>query len=319
MTTMGRRGFMKTAASAAFGASVGAEIAGSRIAPAGAAPMDGLPMPTRRLGKTGYEVSVCSLGGFRGPIGVDEWEDPDPRSQALAIINHAVDLGVNFINTAPTYGDGASETHFGEALHDRRDEVFISTQTTIKTDEGVEEAFEKSCERLQTGHVDVYFFHGVSSMDDLDAVLDRENGAIRAFERLREKDRVRRIGISGHSSATHIEAMQRYDFDCVFVTMNPAGFRMDDPENLREMLGIAEEKDVGVLGMKALCGRQVGDFLEGEMTVEKALGYALSMPIATAVIGMHTLDHVDENVRAAKQFEPFDEETLRRLEDQARA
>ena len=305
MATIGRRGFMKVAATAALSASAGKGFRGLHSHSAGAAEVDDLPMPTRRLGKTDYDVSVCSLGGFRGPIG-DGREAPEPRADALAIINRALDLGVNFINTAPTYGDGASETHFGEVLRHRRGEVFVSIQTTMKTRDGVEDAFEKSCERLQTDYLDIYMFHGVSTIGDLDAVLDRETGAIRAFERLREQGRIRHIGITGHSSATHMEAMKRYDFDCVFATMNPAGFRMNDPQNLRDMLAMAEDKDVGVLGMKILCGRDAGSFLEGDMSVEKALGYALSLPIATAVIGMHTLGHVEENVRAAKHHESSD-------------
>lgn len=297
MAAIGRRGFMKVAATAAWSAGQG--MRGFAGDSAGGAEVADVPMPTRRLGKTNYDVSVCSLGGFRGPIG-DEWEDSEPRGEALAIINRALDLGVNFINTAPTYGAGGSEKHFGEVLRDRRSEVFVSLQTTLKTAADVEDGFRQSCERLQTDYVDIYMFHGVSTIEDLETVLDRKTGAIRAFERLREQGRIRHIGITGHSSATHQEAIRRYDFDCVFVTMNPVGFRMNDPQNLRDMLAMAEDRDVGVLGMKILCGRDASNFLDGSMDVEKALGYALRLPVATGVIGMHTRGQVEENVRAAK-------------------
>lgn len=137
------------------------------------------------------------------------------------------------------------------------------------------------------------------SMGGMSTIMDRENG------------RVRNIGISSHSSATLMEAMNRYDLDCMFMTLNPADLPMRDPENLREMLAMAEDKDVGVAGMKIVAHRRVFD---KDISMKEAMYYALSLPIATAVLGITSIDQIDENVRLVKEFEPYDDETMARLE-----
>lgn len=309
MTLIGRRGFMKTATSAAIGAGLIQGRPGERISPVEAA--EALPMPTRRLGKTEYQASLFSLGGQ------STLEQGDKREESAEIIHRALDLGVNYIDTADSYGGGASEQNIGNALGDRRDDVFIATKTRIRTDEGIEDdAFERTCERLQTDYVNLYHAHGVHSSEDLDTFLNRENGGIRAFERLREKERIHHIGISSHSSATLMEAMRRYDLDCVFITMNPAGLMMNDPDNLRDMLAMAADKDVGVIGMKIVAR---GRIFERDLSIEEALTYALSLPIGTAALGITSVEQVEQNAAIAKTFEPYEEQTLAQLERMARA
>lgn len=303
MTRIGRRGFVKAAAGAALGAGLASTAHGlPRTAAA-----DELPMPKRRLGKIGYQTSIFSLGGLL----------PDERDEAAAIVNRALDLGVNYIDTAASYSDGVSEANIGSVMRDRRDEVFLATKTRVQTDDGIEhEAFEKSCENLQTDYLDLYFLHAVHTMEHLDTVMDRETGAIRAFERLREKGRIGNIGISSHTSAVLIEAINRYDFDCVFVTLNPAGRSMNDPEKLRDLLALAEDRDIGVVGMKIVGS---GRIFEYNITLEEAMNYALSLPIATANVGISSPEFLEADVRAAKQFKRYDEGTMAELEKRARA
>ena len=309
MKLIGRRGFMKTAASAAIGAGLARGMGGRTISLAEAA--ETLPMPTRRLGKTGYHASLFSLGGQ------STLEQGDKGAEAAEIIHRALDLGVNYIDTADSYGGGASEQNIGAALGDRRDDVFIATKTRIRTDDGIEDgAFVRTCERLQTDYINLYYAHGLHSNGDLDTFLDRETGGIRAFERLREQDRIRHIGISSHSSAALMEAMRRYDLDCVFITMNPAGLSMNDPENLRDMLAMAEDKDVGVVGMKIVAR---GRIFEHDLNMEESLTYALSLPIATAALGITQVEQVVENAGIAKTFAPYEAAMMARLETIARA
>lgn len=313
MSRMGRRGFLRTAASAALGAGLGSVFTSQQGVSVLAEETANNAIPTRRLGKIGYEATIFSLGaGGNTPI-----MDLEQRDTGVAIVNRALDLGVNYIDTAASYGGGESELIVGEVMKDRRDEVFLATKTRQRTAEGLmENEFERSCERLQTDYIDLYYFHAVQTIEDLDTVLDRDGGPVTVFEQLREEGRIGNIGISSHSSATLMEAMDRYDFDCVFVTVNPAGLSMNDPDNLREMLAMAQEKDIGTVAMKIPAR---GGVLDRGVTMEESLGYALSLPIATANIGISSVEILEENVQLAKAFTAFDGEKLTELEERARS
>lgn len=252
-------------------------------------------MPTRRLGKTNMDVSLFSLGG------IATLSDGRKENLALEIINKSIDSGVNLIDTAAAYGNGTSEFVLGKVLKDRRKEVYITTKTEQREQEDlIEKQFNKSIERLQTDFVDIYFLHGISTKKDLSKVLDPVNGAIVAFEKLRESGKIGNIGISGHNCEVLMDAMRRYDFHCVFVTINPINHSMDDPKNLKEMLAMAEDKDVGVMSMKIM-GQ--GDVLEKGHTVQDAFKYALDMPpVATANVGISDIKQLEENIQVVKSL-----------------
>ncbi len=316
MKNIGRRDFLKTTAATALGATL---LKWSNPATSVAESLNKLNMPKRRLGRTGYDASIISLGG-QSTI-----EQPGNLDEAVTIINRALDLGINYIDTAEAYGNGISETYIGEVMKDRRDEVFLTTKTRQRTMHGIEDdRFKKSCERLQTDYIDLYFMHVVNSMDDLNTLLDRNEGAVLAFERLREKGRIGNIGISSHSTEVLEEALRRYDFDCIFLTINPAGLRMNQgPKQTREFLYKVAQKDVGVIGMKLTARNEI---FEQNITMEQSMKYALSagcaggdtFPISTAAVGITRVDQVDENVRLACAYKPCDEAELDRLETVAK-
>lgn len=311
MKNIGRREFLKKTAATTLGASflkAGAPyiVKASKI--------DQLPMPTRRLGRTGYQASILSLGGQ------STLEQPDRLEESVEIINRALDLGMNYIDTSERYGNGISETYIGEVMKNRRDEVFLTTKTFQRTADGlIENNFRASCERLQTDYIDLYLFHAVNNMETLDTVLDRENGAYHAFEELKAAGRIGYIGLSSHSANVLTAALDRYDFDCVFLTLNAAGMSMNQsPAVTRQFLNKAAEKDVGVIAMK-LTGRN--RIFDTGMTMEETVKYSLSAgrngntyPVATATIGTTRVEQIDDNVRIAKLYEPCGEAELNRLE-----
>lgn len=311
MNNIGRREFLKKTAATTVGASLinaGAPFLSK------ADEIDQLPMPTRRLGRTGYRTSIVSLGGQ------STLEEPDRLDESKEIINRAIDLGINYIDTSEAYGDGISETHIGEVMKKRRDEVFLTTKTFHRSAEGLEENyFRKNCERLQTDYIDLYLFHFVNDRETLNTVLDRENGAILAFEKLRDEERIGNIGLSSHSTEVLSEALDRYDFDCVFLTLNAAGIRMEhSPADARKFLRKAAEKDVGVITMK-LTGRNT--IFDTGISMEQSVGYTLSagrnedhFPVATGAIGITNVEQIDENVRIAKQYKPLSDNEMDQLE-----
>src|SRR4028119_809425 len=102
--------------------------------------------PSRPLGSTG--VTVPAIGYGTAPLG----KDHVTREHAARCLNHAIDLGITYLDTSPDYG---SEPHVGEVMRTRRDEVFLATKVNRRSREGVLDELHESLHRLQTDHVDL--------------------------------------------------------------------------------------------------------------------------------------------------------------------
>ncbi|RPJ62938.1 MAG: aldo/keto reductase, partial [Acidobacteria bacterium] len=145
-------------------------------------------MPTRNLGKTGYQVGIYSLGGQA------TLEIPGKAKESDAIVNRAIDLGINYIDTAAGYGDGTSETHIGQVIKNRRREVFLASKTNRRTYDESMRLLERSLKNLQTDHLDLWQLHNVQRQDEVDQIF-AANGAIKALEKARAEGVVRFLGI----------------------------------------------------------------------------------------------------------------------------
>jgi uncharacterized protein len=305
-----RRTFLKTAA-AAVASAAGVVFFGSRAAAqakdgnrGGAPEVPGvrLPMPSRALGRTRLEVSILGLGGA-----VAVARSPD---RAEAIINRALDLGINYIDTAHQYGE--SEANIGRVMRHRRGEVVLASKTDDRTYDGTMRQFEESLRRLQTDYLDLYQLHGMHSEADIDAAL-ASHGALEAIEKLREEGVVRHVGITAHKNSRLLAAaLRRYPFDCVLLSLNAGDVHHDSM--IENALPVANEKGMGVIAMKvcAYDGRIFRD--DGISTMREALGYTLSHPVSTAIVGISTLAELEENARIAGEFQPLSPRELRRLE-----
>ncbi len=261
-------------------------------------------MPTRPLGRTGYHVALFGLGG-QATI---ERHGQDERVHK--IINRALDLGVNYIDTAPAYGRGISEVYIGRVMKDRRDEVFLATKSHDYSYVGTMRLVEQSLERLQTDRIDLYQHHNVGSLRQLERIT-AEDGALRAFRELQERGVVKHIGITSHSPRVLLRALELEVYDCMLITLNPAGANMQDRRYLEQFMEKAREKEVGVIAMKVV-GQ--GALLGDNANMTELLSYALSFPVATAAVGISEVWQVDDNVGIAKGFEPLSEEAKRELE-----
>lgn len=316
MKSIDRRDFLKQATATALGASL--LTASSPVL--SARDVDKITLPKRRLGKTGYMSTILSLGP-----GTASLMQPELKQTCLDITNLALDMGINLIDTAESYGNGLSETFLADILDNRRDEVFLCTKTRQRTLSGLEDrVFAGSCERMQTDYVDLYFLHFVNTPRDLDAALDRSDGAIVAFERLREKGKIGYIGISSHSTDVLTMALNRYDFDVVFLTFNAAGLDMNQtPQQAREFIKLADDKDVGIMSMKIPARGRI--FRRG-LTMKESFAYSVTagrngshFPIATAVIGCSNVDQVYENIDLALNYSPISDDEVLHLEEKAKA
>jgi len=176
-------------------------------------------IPHRALGKTGEMVSMDSLGGQA------TLEQSGMQDQAVGIINKAIDLGINYIDTSAYYGThsrGTSERNIGEVMKTRRDEVFLATKTFSRNYDGAMSDLEKSLLNLQTDKIDLWQIHSVSENENLDWIFS-DNGCLKAFEEARDQGTVRFLGITGHEGPGPLkELIERYPFDTVLMALNAA-------------------------------------------------------------------------------------------------
>lgn len=294
------------ATEAATATSEATELASTPTSEATAAPTATDMIPTRTLGKTGEQVTMYGLGGLFTTSRIEM------QDQAVEIINRAIDLGVNYIDTSAMYGNGGSETNIGMVMRDRRDEVFLASKSHDYSYDGTMALFERSLQRLQTDHLDLYQHHYLSSEGQL-AQLRGNNSARQAFEQLRDDGSIRYIGITSHSSRLLADALEEYPYDCALITLNAAQEVMDDPEDLDRFFRIAQENEVGVIAMKVVAR---GALVQRGLDVKQLLSYAWSYPISTAILGISEVAHLEENIRIAKEFEPMsaqEREQFRRI------
>lgn len=230
-----------------------------------------MAMPMRDLGKTGLRVSALGLGC--GMLGSTNTE------YAVRMVQRALDLGVNFIDTARGYRD--AERKLGLALKGQRQHAVVSTKTGAKTRDEAWRDINQSLERMQTDYLDNCHLHGLANLADIDARTS-VGGALEAFLQAREQGLIRHIGCTSHHSAVLIEALQRFDFEIILVPMN-----IVEREPLDRLIPLCRERGVGVTIMKPLA--------TGLLPAPLALRWLLDQPVDCIVPGVTTLAEVEED------------------------
>ncbi len=255
-------------------------------------------MEERPFGKTGKKFPILSFGAQRIVDSHGCSED-----QAIAILNRALDQGIQYFDTAWIYSDGQSETRVGKVARRRRKEMWIATKTIARTRTEARGQLEESLKRLQTDHVDEWRMHNVWSMEELDKVT-APGGALEAAVQARKEGLVKYISISGHTNPrVQIEALNRFPFDSVLCAVSVLDhFILSFAE---EFLPVANGRGIAVIGMKVM---GLGSLRH---VSERALRYTLGLPVSTTIVGMETMDQLEKNLAVAEKFTPFtDEERL---------
>lgn len=259
-------------------------------------------IPKRSLGKTGRQISILGLGGE----GVLRTFDED--EEAVALIQRAIDLGITYVESARAYSH--SETYYGSALKERRNDLFLATKSHDRTRDGALRHLEESLKNLRTDYLDLWMIHDVRTDKDLQLIFG-PNGAIKAFEGARKSRLVKFVGVTGHRNpAVLAKALNLFPFDVVLMPVNPA--EPHDRSFLTEVMPIAREKGMGILGMKTL-SRGVCVEIFGEESVGVFLQFAISQPVTAAVVGCDSIEQLEMNVRIAEEFESMsqtDQENL---------
>lgn len=249
-------------------------------------------METRPFGKTGAQLPILSLGCQRL---VDE--EGCNEEQAVAILNTALARGIRYFDTAWIYSAGQSEARVGLVAKHRRKEMWIATKTWDTTRDGARRQLEESLKRLQTGYVDEWRLHNVSRFERLDA-MTAKGGALEAAIQAREEGLVRLISISGHGNPqVLIEALRRFPFDTVLVAVSVLDhFIYSFAE---EFLPFAQQQGVGVVGMKVFGYKSLAH------VAERALRYALALPLTTVIVGCSKMEELEADLAVAERFTPL--------------
>jgi predicted aldo/keto reductase-like oxidoreductase len=310
---LGRRGFLKGAAAVSAGTiATGAAVTvqAQEIAREKST-AKGPQIPKKALGKTGLQVSALGLGGFH--LGIPR----DPK-EVDEIVGLALDAGVNFFDNAWEYHKGESEMRLGRALQGKRDQVILMTKvcTHGRSKAVAMGMLEDSLRRLQTDHLDVWQIHEVVYFTD-PALIFAQDGAAEALLEAKKQGKVRFIGFTGHKDpAIHLEMLKHdFPFDTVQMPLNcfDATFHSFEKEVLPE----ATRRGLAVFGMKSLGGS--GEMVtSGAVTPEEGLRYAMSLPVATTISGIDSLNVLRQNLEIAQHFQPMTGAEMESLRERCR-
>src|SRR5690554_548812 len=280
-------------------------------------------MPTHAFGKTGYKVGILSLGGQA------TLEIAGREKESEEIINRAIDLGINYTDTAASYGRGVSQLNIGRVMKTRRNEVWLSTKTHDRTYDGSMRLLEESLKNLQTDHLDTWQLHNVQRQDQVDQIF-ADDGAIKALEKAKSEGIVRHVGITGHyEPIVLLEAIKRYPFDSLLLALNAADVHYLSFKNY--LLPEAQKRGIATIGMKVTTrGRMLSCWtpppleeqkdarlrtpLSGTISIKEALTYNMSLPVSTTIIGIDSIQQLEENVKIASEFSPLTNEELAAIE-----
>jgi len=230
----------------------------------------------RLLGKTGMKVTTVSYGAM--------------RTRDEAVIQKALDLGINYIDTARGYLGGMSESIIGNIMKTRRKETYLATKFKPGTVAEILELVETSLKALQTDHIDVIQAHGLGTLEQI-----KNPDILEALTKLKKDGKVRFVGFSTHRNMTELirEATKMKFYDTVLTTYN-----FQEPPDLTEAIEEAGKAGIGIIAMKTQVGGYTDPAMAGLSQHQAALKWVLqNKGVATTIPSMVNYDQLNENVQ----------------------
>jgi aryl-alcohol dehydrogenase-like predicted oxidoreductase len=259
----------------------------------------------RSLGRTGYEATIMGLGG-EGILRTYGYD-----TQAYELINRAIDLGLNYFESARAYS--GSEVYYGLVLKERRKEIFLTSKSHARDKRGALDHLSQTLTNMNTDHLDLWQIHDVRTEEEIEEIFG-PGGAIHAFVEAKEKGLTRFIGVTGHHDPFVTKrCIEMFDFDTVLIPVNPA-----EPVHqsyLQHVLPVAVNKGMGVIAMKVYF-RGFASKLPWYTDMEPFFRFALSQPVTLAVIGCDDIEQLEKNVKFAERFKPMGEDEIQDLIDE---
>ena len=268
-------------------------------------------IPLKKFGRSDAKISALGFGGHH--LG----DAPDAKT-AVEIVHQAVDGGITFFDNCWEYRYGKTEVWMGAGLKGHRDKVFLMTKTCPHGRDAslALQMLEESLRRLQTDHLDLWQVHGMAFENDPDLFI-RKNGAAEALEKAKKDGKARFVGFTGHQNPkVHLAMLKTgFPFDAVQMPLNAfdANFRSFEQQVLPEL----NKRGIAALGMKPLNGH--GEAIKhGVITAEEALRYAMSLPVATTISGVDSLEVLHQNLQIAQNFIPMSDAEMSSLRERCK-
>ena len=287
-------------------------------------------MRYKTFGSTGLELSEISVGTWA--LGGKDMGPVDEKD-AIEAIHAMIDQGVNFIDTAPTYGRGASETIVGKALASgKRSQVTLLTKCGIRWEEGpknfkkgairdsshdsIMKQVDESLKRLQTDYIDLGMIHYVDSEEEWEKI--QHSDYLDYVMELKKNGTIRHIGISSHNPKVAVKAAQSGYVEMILFSINPAFDMLPASEDIETMFAeqydtalkgidaerahlyqVCEQNDVGITVMKGFAGGRLFDEKRSpfgvKLTPVQCIHYALTRPAVCSILcGYDTKEQVDD-------------------------
>lgn len=265
----------------------------------------------------GYDVktSILGFGAMRLPI-IGEDYSKIKEEDAIAMIRHAIDNGVNYVDTAYPYHGGNGEKLVKKALEDGyREKVYLTTKLPVgrlKEKGDMERIFNEQMEKLNVGYLDFYLLHAVNRNS---WETCKRLGVLDFIGKLKEDGKVRRLGFSFHDSPDVFrEIADSYDWDLVQLQFNYADTKVQAGI---DSFNYAREKGFNIVVMEPLKGGRLANNLSDELRehfeksgpgkspVEWAFRWIYNFPEVKVILsGMSTMEQVEDNLRIFEKAEP---------------
>ncbi len=288
---MQRRAFLTTAVAGLSVSSI------AKLAAAG-------DMPMNTLGKTGMKVSWMALGGFHMRKNGEE--------NGVKMIHRALDLGINFFDSAYKYHDTASDQTYGKAFagSSKRQQALLMSKAQLRTEKEAMQQLEQTLRNMKTDYLDLWQCHEVSRMEEVERIFG-PGGSLGAFVKAKEQGKVRHIGFTGHHDPqVHLALLKGYDgWETIQHPVN-----LIDKHYLSfidNVLPKAREAGFGLIAMKT---NAIGQITANHIaTIPECLRFAMAQHTHVIVSGVETVEQLEENVATIKHDKPFTADEIKTL------
>ena len=250
-------------------------------------------MEIKRMGRTNFMVKRLGFGGMTIP--------EVSNREAEATLNKALDLGVNFIDTAKAYGD--SEVRIGYVMKKRRGECYLSSRSPDMSYKGMKKDLEDSLRRLRTDYIDLYEPHDVSTTSKFEQLFSEE-GALKALKEAKREGKIKSIGFTSHNIELIKKLIKKDEFDAGLIVYNLADTVTE------KIIPLAKEYDLGLFVMKVFGNERLLRLTppgkQRKPTIEECLSFALSNgDLHLILTGVKSPKEIEENVSIAEKYAPL--------------